>query len=282
MSLALRDDEAPRVEEPVGGATRLTRLFGVPTAIEGIEAPREVLFEGSDLLRRKDLVERDLLASDEEAAVEPVTAALSTSISFQNSLSSTPEGYAGSPRLRNASLHDFRCEHVFPGDPAGMKPYRPTLATGLDGGVEQSFMANVVHVEDALIAFGDLIPDAARGLPYGTPVHSLLVHLGDDGPEMIEFNDQGNTVSVETVKHAELALDHVRFVFRPDAGPFAGRVRLAAEIEVFEDALPDPSANDAFSRYQRFDDVQLTAICVRFDGDDARSSALREKLASLL
>jgi hypothetical protein len=151
-----------------------------------------------------------------------------------------------------------------------------------DGGIEQSFTANVVHVEDALVAFGDVIPDAARGVPYGTPVHSLFVHVGDDGPKMIEFNDQGNTVYIDALRHAELARDHVRFVFHHGAGPFAGRVSLAEDIDVFEDVLPDPDADDAFSKYHRFADVQLSAISVRFDGDDAHLDSLRKKLAAIL
>jgi hypothetical protein len=164
-----------------------------------------------------------------------------------------------------------------------MKPYRPTLATGPEGGVEQSFAANVVHVEDDLVALGDLIPDDPRGLPYGTPVHSLLVHLGDGGrPEMIEFNDQGNSVSVGTVERTELSRERLRLVFRRGAGPFAGRVPLAEEIEVFEDVLPDPNTNDAFSKYDHFDQVQLTAVRVRFVIDGARFNELRKKLETLL
>jgi hypothetical protein len=162
-----------------------------------------------------------------------------------------------------------------------MTPYRPSLAERADGGYEQSFTANVVHADDALVAFGDLVPDAVRGLPYGTPVHSLLVHLSAGRPEMIELNDQGNTVGAESVTRADLARDHVRIVFDRDAGPVAGRVSLSEEIELFEDVIPDPD-DETFSEYDRFEDVPLTSLCVRFDLDDARFEALREKLATLL
>jgi hypothetical protein len=153
-----------------------------------------------------------------------------------------------------------------------MTPYRPTL-TYLPGGVaEQSFHANVVHVDDELVAFGDLLPDDERGLPHGTPVHSLLVHLGEDGPEAIEFNDQGNTVDVDAVQEFDLARGYARLSFRGGAGPFAGRVSLAPEIEVFEDAWLDPVAADGGA-------VQLGAICVHFEVSDARFEMLRTKLA---
>jgi hypothetical protein len=160
-----------------------------------------------------------------------------------------------------------------------MKPYRPAFVVAPDGGVEQSFTANVIDIDETAVAFGDLIPDAARGLPYGTPVHSLLVHLGEDGrPELLEFNDQGNTVAVAAVERVELESNHVRFVFRADAGPYAGRVSLAPELEVFEDELPDPST---FPQYTRFDQVQLDALCVWFAGDEVQLASLREKLAAV-
>lgn len=148
-----------------------------------------------------------------------------------------------------------------------MKAYRPELTDLPDGGVEQSFHANVVHVEDDLVAFGDLIPDTARGLPYGTPVHSLLVHMGENGPEMIELNDQGNSVKVDAVEGMDLSRDQARFFFRENSGPCAGRVSLAKEIEVFTD-MP-------------FELVRLGALRVRFHVDDARFDSLRTKLAPL-
>jgi hypothetical protein len=98
---------------------------------------------------------------------------------------------------------------------------------------------------------------------------------------MIEFNDQGNAVPVEALQRVLLAGDHVRFIFHRGAGPFAGRVSLAEDIEVFGDVLPDPSADGPFS-CSRFDEVQLTAICIRFDVDDARLDALRQELGVLL
>jgi hypothetical protein len=51
---------------------------------------------------------------------------------------------------------------------------------------------------------------------------------------------------------------------------FAGRVSLAAEIEVFEDVWLEPGAV-----------MELGALLVRFDVDDGRFEALRGKLAPL-
>jgi len=163
---------------------------------------------------------------------------------------------------------------------SALKPYRPALVLSPEG-FEQSFTANVVHVDADLVAFGDVLRDDPRGLPHGTPIHSLLVHIGEDGPEMIEFNDQDNTVAVDALASVRIAGDHVRFVFRREAGPFAGRVSLATEIEVFENVRPDEEAETAFARFRSFDEVQLGAIIVRFEVDRARLEALREKLREL-
>ena len=136
----------------------------------------------------------------------------------------------------------------------------------------------MVHVDDDLVAFGELVPDGARGLPHGTPVHSLLVHLGDAGPEQLELNDQANTIAIDALTHVELSRDEIRFELRTGAGPFAGRVSLASDLELFEDAVPDGD----LASYERYEDVQLSSLRVRFTLDDARFEALREKLAPLL
>jgi hypothetical protein len=160
---------------------------------------------------------------------------------------------------------------------SAMKPYRPTLADLPNGGVEQSFDANVVHVDDELVAFGELLPDPTRGLPYGTPIHSLLVHLGDDGPEMVEFNDQENTIEVDAVERVELAPKHVRLHFRRGAGVVAGRVTLAPEIEVFED-VPMKRRRDGGLQLGV---VELGALLVRFDIDAQHFEAVQSKLVRM-
>lgn len=151
----------------------------------------------------------------------------------------------------------------------GRPIYRPELSGG-PGAIEQAFDANVVHVDEGLVAFGELVPDPERPLPHGTPVHSLLVHLDEEGPALVELNDQHNTVPIAAVDGAELARDHLWLRFRPGQGPVAGRVSLAPEIEVFED--------DA----ERDDEALLAAVRVRFTCDDATFARLGERLAGLL
>lgn len=140
-----------------------------------------------------------------------------------------------------------------------MRRYRPIL-TSVGGAHEQSFTANVVHVDHTLVAFGDVVPDPARGLPYGTPVHSLLVHVSRGRPSRFELNDQGNTVRMDAVERIELARDQVRIVFRPGAGPASGRVSLSKEIELFEDD---------------FESVTLGGLLVRFTTDDETFGLLK-------
>jgi hypothetical protein len=159
-----------------------------------------------------------------------------------------------------------------------MKPYRPALTSLPDGGFEQTFTANVVDVDDGLIAFGELVPNDPRGLPYGTVVHSLLIHLEDEEPSMIELNDQGNTVDADRVAHAELERGRLRLVFYQGDGPFAGRVSLDKSIDIFEDVAPDHAVDVAFKDYVSFDDVQLRAISVKLDIDDALFATVRKKL----
>ncbi|NUO52935.1 MAG: hypothetical protein HOV80_29160 [Polyangiaceae bacterium] len=149
-----------------------------------------------------------------------------------------------------------------------MKPYRPALSAMPDGGIEQSFQANVVATEEeGLLAFGEVLLDDPRGLPFGTVVHSLLIHCDEDGPEAIEFNDQGNAVEMDSVERIDVARDHVRFVFRKGEGLGSGRVVLDERIEVFEEMLPE-------------DDVELASLCVRFELDEARFTVVRAILES--
>lgn len=148
--------------------------------------------------------------------------------------------------------------------------YLPSLSVLGPGALEQAFDANVVHVDDDLVALGEIVPDPERPLPHGTPVHSLLIHLGEDGPELVELNDQHNTVGVAALCRTELARDQLRLAFLPGQGPVPGRVSLAPEIEVFDD--------DA----ERDDAPPLAAVRVRFTCDDAIFEQLREKLAPLL
>jgi hypothetical protein len=151
-------------------------------------------------------------------------------------------------------------------------PYSPELVNSADG-VEQRFTANVVHIEagdeGTLIAFGDLLRDPGVPLRQGTPRHSLLLQLppahGDgDGGLSIELNDQGNTREADTLSHCELGRTHFRAAFRPGTGPFAGRVSLSPEIELFTD---EPA-----------EDAQLDSVCVEFEATDRQYALLRREL----
>jgi hypothetical protein len=61
---------------------------------------------------------------------------------------------------------------------------------------------------------------------------------------------------------------------------FAGRVRLPAGEEVFEDATPEHEAGSPFSNYASFGAIKLAALRVRFDVDDAQLQRLRAKLST--
>jgi hypothetical protein len=133
--------------------------------------------------------------------------------------------------------------------------YQPTITTLSDGTVEQSFSANVVHVSDEVIALGDIIPDKKKGLPYGTPVHSLLLHLSERGAvELIELNDQDNTVPRKAVRELTVARGTLRIVFQKGKGPLAGGV-----------AAPDTGP-------------ALGALKVAFEADAATTKKLQAKL----
>jgi hypothetical protein len=116
------------------------------------------------------------------------------------------------------------------------KPLYRAKLVAVEGGFEQSFGANVVHVEDELVALGELVPDPKRGLPHGTPVHSLLVHLERGRPTEYELNDQSNAVEAEAVIAVEVGPKALVVRFVNGRGPRPGRVLLSRAIELFRDA----------------------------------------------
>jgi hypothetical protein len=158
------------------------------------------------------------------------------------------------------------------------RPYKPRLVEIEDGRFEQEFTANVVHVDDVLVAFGELIPDPDRPLPAGTPVHSLMLHLpSDEVPFMAEFNDQGNTRYGEDVEAIELGRTDLRVRF--SAGPYAGRVSYSEASDPFEDERPDGDDRFEFDWYERYDDIDLASLRIRFDLDETRHAELKRQLA---
>lgn len=140
------------------------------------------------------------------------------------------------PKDRNfeSTTDAFACESI------AMKSYRPNLRQ-VGNGLEQSFDANVVHVEDTgegwLIAFGELAPREGHPIEMGTPIHSLLLRLSEE-PEAdtVEFNDQHNQRVITTeLERIELSPTSFRVTFVEGAGPVSGRVSLSAEIEFLKD-----------------------------------------------
>ena len=121
-----------------------------------------------------------------------------------------------------------------------MKSYRPNVRQ-VGNGLEQSFDANVVQVEDTgegwLIAFGELAPREGHPIEMGTPIHSLLVQLSrEPKDDTVEFNDQHNQRLITSeLERIELSPTSFRVTFVEDAGPVAGRVSLSAEIEFLRD-----------------------------------------------
>lgn len=150
-----------------------------------------------------------------------------------------------------------------------MRVYRPNLLALPDGGRAQVFAANVVHIDDELVALGELIPDPRRGLPHGTPIHSLLIHLEDRAPSAFELNDQGNTVSASDVVRVDVEPGLVRIRFREGHGPSPGRVSLDPSIEM----LHDESLTDEDGR-------PLRELHVAFEDDARTLEQLRERLRS--
>ena len=114
------------------------------------------------------------------------------------------------------------------------------------------------------------MPDRRRGLPYGTPIHSLLIHLDEEGaPEAFELNDQGNTVPRKAVTAIEVTRDAVRLTFAQGKGPRPGRVSLDPEIEIFA-----PPKKTSASK------ARLGALRVTFEASPAVTKKLRDVLTS--
>lgn len=111
---------------------------------------------------------------------------------------------------------------------AAVRVYEPTIVDG-----EQRFTANILSVNKQLLAFGELLPAPGKALKFGTPIHSLLIHLDGD-QTLFELNDQGNTRGTNDIFRIELTPKTLRLVFMPGRGPSSGRVSLARKIEVFE------------------------------------------------
>ncbi|HEX5063698.1 MAG TPA: hypothetical protein VFV99_30175 [Kofleriaceae bacterium] len=109
-----------------------------------------------------------------------------------------------------------------------MRVYKPMIVDG-----EQRFVANVIAIAKGLIAFGELLPERGMAPKFGTPIHSLLIHLGDD-QVLFELNDQGNTRYASNVERVELTPTTLRIVFVAGQGPYSGRVSLSPRIEVFD------------------------------------------------
>jgi hypothetical protein len=106
--------------------------------------------------------------------------------------------------------------------------YKPTIVDG-----EQRFAANIISVQKQLIAFGELLPERGKALKFGTPIHTLLIHL-DAADTLFELNDQGNTRGTSDVARVELTPASLRIMFVADRGPWSGRVSLSPQIEIFD------------------------------------------------
>jgi hypothetical protein len=117
---------------------------------------------------------------------------------------------------------------AWPANVRAVRVYQPTIVDG-----EQRFAANIIAVEDGLIALGDLLPKPGKALQFGTPIHSLLIHL-DGAQTWFELNDQGNTRDTSDVERLELTPTTLRIVFAAGRGPYSGRVSLSPEIEIFD------------------------------------------------
>jgi hypothetical protein len=109
-----------------------------------------------------------------------------------------------------------------------VKVYEPNIVGG-----EQRFIANIVSVQKRLIAFGELLASPGKALKFGTPIHTLLIHL-TPGQTLFELNDQGNTRDTSDVERLELTPTTMRVVFVAGHGPYSGRVSLSPHIEIFD------------------------------------------------
>lgn len=121
-----------------------------------------------------------------------------------------------------------------------MKSYRPDVRQ-VGNGLEQSFDANFVHVEDMgegvwLIMFGELVPREGKPLWTGRKVHSFGVSLADDpAHDSVAFNGLHDQRRITTgVERIELSPTSFRVTFVSGRGPVAGRV-LPAELEFLTD-----------------------------------------------
>lgn len=148
--------------------------------------------------------------------------------------------------------------------------YRPDLIPRADGDFEQRFAASGLEVEET---------EDYTALTFGAdaPLHILTLTLPPPGASdadrrvNVEFNDQGNdTDSLESI---ELGPDYLRVTF--DGGLQAGRASVADDD--FEDERPAED-DELFADVERFDDVRVTSICVRFELDARQFATLKKHL----
>ena len=120
---------------------------------------------------------------------------------------------------------------------------------------------------------------AKVGMPVqqGTPIHLLSVKVGaagGDAAPTVGFNGQEN--EAEGIAHVEFGEGFVRVT--PAGGLLAGRVSLAPELEVFEDAKPTDAEFDALG-VDRFEDLHIDHIRVDLPEEGARWPKLEAHLA---
>lgn len=131
-----------------------------------------------------------------------------------------------------------------------MKAYKPNIVDG-----EQRFAANIISVQKRLIAFGELLRRPGKPLRFGTPIHTLLVHMMP-GQTLFEFNDQGNTRDTSDVERLEVTPTTLRIFFAAGRGPYSGRVSLSPQIEIFDRDAHIPAQLDSLL-------VELTATAAQ-------------------
>jgi hypothetical protein len=115
-----------------------------------------------------------------------------------------------------------------------VRTYEPTIVYG-----EQRFAANIISVQKQLLAFGELQPVRGKALKFGTPIHTLLIHVAG-GQTLFELNGQGNTRDARDVEYLEITPTTFRIVFAEGRGPFSGRVSLSPKIEIFDRDAHEP------------------------------------------
>lgn len=141
-----------------------------------------------------------------------------------------------------------------------MRNYDPTIV-----GDEQRFSANIISVEKRLIALGELLPEPGKALKFGTPIHTLLIHL-QHGETLFELNDQGNTRRMSDVECVELTPTALRIVFVAGRGPYSGRVSLSPEIEIFDRDTHTPK--------------QLRSVLIEMNPTASQLERIKQLLAS--